>query len=545
MVVDDNSATRRMVTNALVRNGHQVLEAPDGRTARELMVREHPRVVLQDLMLPDADGFELVGELRDLAGPDVSILAFSGFASKLDEARASTAGFDDIIPKPIAPSRLVPLIEAHLARNRRVFRQLDRQVLLDAGLAQRCSALASELIVLAGISEAVFGHRDVEVALDDALATCFDAGGVPVGALYLLDDHGALRTRPVGGDPEWPPPELASFFGREDLLRSVIARGKPMYLPSADARAEIVDELLAMCEASALLVVPLAGRSGPLGALLMVARARELDRDDWRAFGVGVGTQISQVLTLARAYADRESAEHSAVRRAAALDQTLADRMSSVGTLAAGLAHEINNPLAAVIANIDTVLQDIARVPDLPGEVGEALRDALTAADRVRDIVRDLETKIMACLGGSLTVTGSVSRTALAEGSSHVDAAARRGRVLVVDDEEPLAQAIRRYLAQDHDVDTCRNGREALDRLMAGERYDIILSDLMMPEMSGMDLHEALLKLDPAQADRMVFLTGGAFTQRAREFVETVTNQHIEKPFDLKALRSIVNRLIR
>ena len=99
LVVDDNSATRRMVKNALVRNGHQVLEAPDGRTARELMAKEHPRVVLQDLMLPDADGFELVGQLRDLAGSDVSILAFSGFVSKLDEARASTVGFDDIIPK--------------------------------------------------------------------------------------------------------------------------------------------------------------------------------------------------------------------------------------------------------------------------------------------------------------------------------------------------------------------------------------------------------------------------------------------------------------
>src|SRR5204862_3842676 len=74
-----------------------------------------PRVVIQDLMLPDADGFALVGELRDLAeGTDVSILAFSGFVSELEEARASSVGFDDIISKPIAPSRLVPLVEAHL-----------------------------------------------------------------------------------------------------------------------------------------------------------------------------------------------------------------------------------------------------------------------------------------------------------------------------------------------------------------------------------------------------------------------------------------------
>ena len=82
MVVDDNAATRRMVRNALVRNGHDVIEAADGASALALMRSEQPRVVLQDLMLPDADGFELVGKLRRQArGTDVSILALSGFVS--------------------------------------------------------------------------------------------------------------------------------------------------------------------------------------------------------------------------------------------------------------------------------------------------------------------------------------------------------------------------------------------------------------------------------------------------------------------------------
>ena len=114
LIVDDNAATRHMVRNALVRRGHEVIEAPDAKTARELVAREHPAVVLQDLVLPDGDGFELVGELRELGGPEMSILAFSGFISTFDNARISTVGFDDIIPKPIAPSRLIPLVEAHL-----------------------------------------------------------------------------------------------------------------------------------------------------------------------------------------------------------------------------------------------------------------------------------------------------------------------------------------------------------------------------------------------------------------------------------------------
>jgi FixJ family two-component response regulator len=66
-----------------------------------------------------------------------------------------------------------------------------------------------------------------------------------------------------------------------------------------------------------------------------------------------------------------------------------------------------------------------------------------------------------------------------------------------------------------------------------------------MPQMTGMELHEAVLRIDADQARRMVFLTGGAFTQSARAFMERIENRRIEKPFDLKALRNLVNDLIR
>src|SRR5262249_56649797 len=92
------------------------------------------------------------------------------------------------------------LDELERERNRRVFRQLERQVMLNSGLAKRCSALASELTVLTGIAEAVLKHRDVDSALDEALAACFDAGGVSVGALYLLGEAGELRARTPRGE---------------------------------------------------------------------------------------------------------------------------------------------------------------------------------------------------------------------------------------------------------------------------------------------------------------------------------------------------------
>jgi signal transduction histidine kinase len=117
----------------------------------------------------------------------------------------------------------------------------------------------------------------------------------------------------------------------------------------------------------------------------------------------------------------------------------------------------------------------------------------------------------------------------------------RRGRVLVIDDEPTIATAIARTLAVEHDVITETRAAEALSRLRRGERFDVIFCDLMMPQMTGMDLHRTLVAELPEQAVRMIFLTGGAFTPGARRFLEEVPNLRIEKPFDTRLLRTIVS----
>jgi CheY-like chemotaxis protein len=119
-----------------------------------------------------------------------------------------------------------------------------------------------------------------------------------------------------------------------------------------------------------------------------------------------------------------------------------------------------------------------------------------------------------------------------------------RRKILVVDDQPTLLKAIRRMLGE-HDVTTVLGAREALDRFEAGERYDIILCDVMMPELSGMDLHAALGTLAPEQVDKIVFMTGGAFTKQAEEFFDTVANPTLEKPFDRAALFAIIDGLLQ
>jgi PAS domain S-box-containing protein len=119
-----------------------------------------------------------------------------------------------------------------------------------------------------------------------------------------------------------------------------------------------------------------------------------------------------------------------------------------------------------------------------------------------------------------------------------------RGRVLVIDDDELVGGALRRLLGREHDVTLVTSGRAAFDHLASGAPVDVILCDLMMPEMTGMDVHEEMMRVAPHRAETMIFLSGGAFTARAREFLDRVPNERVEKPFDSAALRALVRKFL-
>jgi len=117
-------------------------------------------------------------------------------------------------------------------------------------------------------------------------------------------------------------------------------------------------------------------------------------------------------------------------------------------------------------------------------------------------------------------------------------APARRGKVLVVDDEALVGKSLARLLAA-HEVTVLTSPLEALSRAAKGERWDVVLCDLMMPEMSGMDLEERLSEMAPDLVPHIVYLTGGAFTERSRTFL-AAGRPHLEKPVDPTVLRAQV-----
>ncbi|HET7825157.1 MAG TPA: ATP-binding protein [Anaeromyxobacter sp.] len=372
----------------------------------------------------------------------------------------------------------------------------------------------------------------------------------------------------------------------------------------------------------------------------------------------------------------------------------VADRMASLGTLAAGVAHEINNPLAFILSNLEFALGELHE-PDADPELRRALQDALDGAVRVRDIVRHLRTfsrrdddrrvildlrpvlqsavavatnelrhraelqvelgdvppvlasehrlgqvflnllvnamqaipdgrpaanrvrvrtatapdgravvevsdtgagipadalpricdpffttkpvgvgtglglsvchGIVAQLGGEIAVesapgVGTTFRVFLPPASDerrHAPARTaptrpapepspdRRGRVLVVDDEPLVGRAIARLLSPPHEVVTRASARDAAELLREDPRFDVVLCDLMMPGMTGMDLHASLQESAPDVAARMVFLTGGAFTEAARAFLDRVPNACLAKPVDKGSLRDVVAQAVR
>jgi PAS domain S-box-containing protein len=123
-------------------------------------------------------------------------------------------------------------------------------------------------------------------------------------------------------------------------------------------------------------------------------------------------------------------------------------------------------------------------------------------------------------------------------------APAARARVLVIDDDQGVCDALRLMLEDEHDVACCASAEQALALIDGRHEFDIVFCDLMMPDAGGEDLFERLRRLHPGLERKLVFMTGGAFTSAAVQFLARVPNPRVEKPFDLKALRRLVRRTV-
>jgi CheY-like chemotaxis protein len=118
-----------------------------------------------------------------------------------------------------------------------------------------------------------------------------------------------------------------------------------------------------------------------------------------------------------------------------------------------------------------------------------------------------------------------------------------RARILIIDDEPLLGQTLRFAFQDKHDVEVAASGREALERLAKDAAYDLVLCDLMMPDVSGEHVYRAVSEHSPGLLPRFVFMTGGAFTERAQEFLAHFAGRQLEKPFNIDEVESLLTEL--
>jgi len=179
-----------------------------------------------------------------------------------------------------------------------------------------------------------------------------------------------------------------------------------------------------------------------------------------------------------------------------------------------------------------------------------------------------ISNRMVTALGGHLSATsqvgvGSLFRVVLPAPGSNLRASQQPGfvsapprkldsarveaqaagplRILIIDDQPSVAQALRRMLTREHQVEVTNDPRSAIAMLSAEqEDFDIILCDLMMPVISGDEVYGEVVKERPELAGRFIFMTGGAFTARGSQFLEQVYAPVLHKPFNVARVRDLV-----
>ncbi|WP_224242033.1 PAS domain S-box protein [Hyalangium gracile] len=140
-----------------------------------------------------------------------------------------------------------------------------------------------------------------------------------------------------------------------------------------------------------------------------------------------------------------------------------------------------------------------------------------------------------------LLPVGAPSARVLPAGKSAEPRSVTSRRVLVIDDDPEVRLALSRIIGSPHVVELAETARDAKERLLTRrEDYDVVFCDLMMPDVTGMDLHDALSEQRPEFLGRMVYMTAGTFTPRATEFLERVAERRVDKPFDPVRVRSFL-----
>ncbi len=119
-----------------------------------------------------------------------------------------------------------------------------------------------------------------------------------------------------------------------------------------------------------------------------------------------------------------------------------------------------------------------------------------------------------------------------------------RPRILVIDDEALLGQTIQLGLEDALDVELELSGARALKRLLSGESFQLVLCDLSLPDVGGIEIHQQVVDKLPELEKRFVIMTGGAVSVESADFLDSYRGPRLDKPFTLSDVERLVHRLL-
>ena len=129
--------------------------------------------------------------------------------------------------------------------------------------------------------------------------------------------------------------------------------------------------------------------------------------------------------------------------------------------------------------------------------------------------------------------------------AEHQPGPARRCTTLIIDDEAEVLEILADILqVAGGQVATARSGHEALERLAQGDDFDVVISDLRMPDLDGPGLYRALKAARPELVDRIAFITGDTLSPGLQRFLKESKRPWLEKPFTPQAVRELVLRVL-
>jgi signal transduction histidine kinase len=363
LITDDNPQARMLLRRILEREAFRVEEAEDGESAVQKARDLLPDLVLMDVQMPVMDGFEAVRLLReDSLTERIPIIVVTAAArDSIDVAHGFGLGADDYILKPFNSSELIARARSKI-RARRLEDTLQRRN-AQLGILSRIGAQLVRALALPELAEYLLDALRDHLKGSSAILLLLDDANTP--NFWLVRGTSLERVLPL----------LVVW-----LPRYIVEHGQPVLVEDAQTLPPELSAAFAADQIRAGMAVPLAYQGRIFGALGVASQqTSQFSKYDLRLLEA-VSAQASLAIRNAQLYSDLQAYAHNLEAMVQARTEALqkaqqqllrADKLAALGTLAAGIAHEINNPLQPLLTNLELTLEDIDQTRPIDRELIE------------------------------------------------------------------------------------------------------------------------------------------------------------------------------